>query len=156
MGRRVYQAQNNTTTFTSVVEIVAVRSGALNGLQLHWLQATAGGVTTPIQLALTLNRKFGTTTSLGTGTAGTPLPVDDQDGTAKSTVQFFATAASTGTSTANLKAFQWNLLLPFDYMPGPEDEDRDAIGVAELLALATASISGASAISTFATWREYP
>ena len=46
--------------------------------------------------------------------------------------------------------------MPFDYMPGPEDEDRPTCSVSEALILDLPAVITAYTVSSFITWREYP
>jgi hypothetical protein len=93
------------------------------------------------------------------GTTPSKNLVDDGDSKASgSTVHANDTtqATTSGNFTGYLEYFQWNVLLPFDYMPGPEDEDRPACGVGEAWILDFPAVIVSTVISQNATWREYP
>jgi hypothetical protein len=173
MGRRIYQTAVPTAlnmSGSSPIDFWTIKSSASNGIQLHWTQITAAGITGTGQVALTLQRYTAGSTSAALGSGGTApaiYPIDDGDSRASSSVVHFndsATRATNGTggATTPSKPFNWNVLLPFDYMPGPEDEDRDACFINEIIGLiapAGLAISGASGSPTctgFLTWHEYP
>jgi hypothetical protein len=161
MGRRIYQSGFDTATIgTAVQDIWTIFAAATNGVQLHWIQATAASVTTAIQTRLRLKRGTATVTIGSGGTVSAKNLVDDGDTKAAgSTVHNNDTtqATTSGNFTGLTKYFQWNQLLPFDYMPGPEDEDRDACSISEALLLDLPAVLGASFVaSSFITWREYP
>jgi hypothetical protein len=161
MGRRIYKgAADNVSIGTAVQDIWALLAGASNGIQLHWLQLTAGAVSTAAEIRMRLKRGTATVT-LGSG-GSTPAKnlVDDGDSKASgATLHANDTtqATTTGNFTGYVEYFQWNVLLPFDYMPGPEDEDRPACGVSEAFILDLPAVIGASTvISQNLAWREYP
>lgn len=160
MGRRIYEAAIDTVSIgTAVQDIWALLTGASNGAQLHWIQATAAAVTTAAQIRLRLKRGTATVT-IGSG-GSTPAKNFDDDGDTKasgSTLHANDTtqATTSGNFTGFLKYFQWNVLLPFDYMPGPEDEDRPSCLTAEAFILDLPAVIVATSISGFLTWRESP
>src|SRR5579872_5648704 len=135
MGRRIYKSAVDTVSIgTTVQDIWSILAGASNGIQLHWLQCTASGVTTAAELRLRLKRGTATVTIGSGGSTPTKNLVDDGDSKASgSTLHANDTtqATTSGNFTGYLEYFQWNVLLPFDYMPGPEDEDRPACSVSE-------------------------
>jgi hypothetical protein len=158
MGRRVYTAGVNSASVGSAVQdIWTLLSGGTNGIQLHWIQLSAASVTTAVQNGIRLKR--GTGVALGSGgTQPAKNFVDDGDTKASgSTLHANDTVQATGTFTSLTKYFFWNLLLPFDYMPGPEDEDRDTCSVSEALILDLPGVTGgAQTVDQNITWREYP
>jgi hypothetical protein len=160
MGRRVYTSAVDTVSIgTAVQDIWLLFAGASNGIQLHWLQCTAAGVTTAAQIRLRLKRGTATVTAGSGGSTPAKNLVDDGDTKASgSTVHANDTSQATtsGNFTGLVKYFQWNVLLPFDYMPGQEDEDRDTCSVSEALILDLPATITATSISQFATWREWP
>jgi hypothetical protein len=157
MGRRVYEAAVDTIAIgTAVQDIFAVDAGASNGVQLHWIQCTAASITTAAQLRLRLKRGAATITAGSAGTAPTINKVDDGDTKAAGSVVRANDTTQQTAAFANLKYFQWNVLLPFDYMPGPEDEDRDTCLVSESLVLDLPATITATTISQFITFREWP
>jgi hypothetical protein len=158
MGRRVYTSGVNSASIgTPVQDIWTVLAGASNGIQLHWVQLSAVSVATAIQNGIRLKR--GTGVGLGSG-GSQPAKnlVDDGDTKASgSTVHANDTAQASGTFTSLTKYWFWNLLLPFDYMPGPEDEDRDTCSVSEALIVDLPGVTpGPQTIDQNITWREYP
>jgi hypothetical protein len=160
MGRRIYKAGfDNTSIGTAVEDIWSLFAGASNGLQLHWIQATAAAVTTAAQIRLRLKRGTATITQGSGGSTPTANLVDDGDTKASgSTLHANDTsqATTTGNFTGFLEYFQWNVLLPFDYMPGPEDEDRPACAVSQGFFLDLPAVITATTVSSNMAWREYP
>lgn len=160
MGRRIYEAGIDTVSIgTAVQDIWALLTGATNAAQIHWIQLTAAAVTTAAQIRLRLKRGTATVTIGSGGSTPAKNLADDGDTKASgSTLHANDTAQATtsGNFTGFLKYFQWNVLLPFDYMPGPEDEDRPACGVAEAFILDLPAVITATSISGFMTWRETP
>jgi hypothetical protein len=160
MGRRVYKAAVDSVAIgTAVQDIWLLFAGASNGIQLHWLNCTAASVTTAAQLRLRLKRGTATVTAGSGGSTPAANFVDDGDTKASgSTIHANDTtqATTSGNFTGFVEYFQWNVLLPFDYMPGPEDEDRTACIVSQALILDLPAVITATTISQNATWREYP
>lgn len=160
MGRRIYKAGvDNVTVGTAVQDIWSILAGAAIGIQLHWMQLTAGGVTTAAELRMRLKRGTATVTMGSGGSTPAKNIVDDGDTKASgSTLHANDTtqATTSGNFTGYLEYFQWNVLLPFDYMPGPEDEDRPACGAAEAFILDFPTTIVATTISGNMSWREYP
>jgi hypothetical protein len=160
MGRRIYESGFDTIAVgTAVQDLWLLFASAANGIQLHWMQLTAASVTTAAQIRLRLKRGTATVTAGSAGTAPAKNIVDDGDTkAAASTVRANDTtqATTSGNFTGFLKYFQWNVLLPFDYMPGPEDEDRPACGVSEALIFDLPAVITATTMSSFLTWRELP
>lgn len=160
MGRRIYKSGvDNVTIGTAVQDIWDILSGASNGIQLHWLQCTAAGVTTAAEIRMRLKRGTATVTQGSGGTTPAANLVDDGDTKASgSTVHANDTSQATtsGNFTAYVEYFQWNVLLPWDYMPGPEDEDRPACLTAQAFILDLPTTIVATTISQNLAWREYP
>lgn len=160
MGRRIYASGiDNTSIGTAVQDIWAIFSGTSNGVQLHWIQMTAASVTTAAQVRMRLKRGTATLTAGSGGTTPAMNLVDDGDTKAAgSTVYANNTtqATTSGSFTGLLEYFQWNVLLPFDYMPGPEDEDRPTCLVSQALILDLPATITAYTVSSFIRWREYP
>jgi hypothetical protein len=160
MGRRIYKSGiDNTAIGTAVQDIWLLFAGASNGNQLHWIQATAAAVTTAAQIRMRLKRGTATVTAGSGGSTPAKNLVDDGDSKASgSTVHANDTtqATTSGNFTGFVEYFQWNVLLPFDYMPGPEDEDRPTSSVSEALILDLPAVITATTISSNISWREYP
>jgi hypothetical protein len=160
MGRRIYKSGVDTVTIgTAVQDIWSLLAGAANGIQLHWLNCSASAVTTAAEIRMRLKRGTATVTMGSAGTTPAKNLVDDGDTKASgSTVHANDTtqATTSGNFTGYVEYFQWNVLLPFDYMPGPEDEDRPSCLGAEAFILDLPAVIVATAISQNVSWREYP
>lgn len=156
MGRRIYVAGFDTVSVgTAVQDIFSLLAGSAKGIQLHHIHLEAAGVTTAAQIRMRLKRGTGVTNGSG-GTNVTPLIVDAGDTlAATATAHVNDTTQQTGTFQT-LALFQWNVLLPFDYMPGPEDEDREVALVSSSLVLDLPAVITATTLSGFIKWRELP
>jgi hypothetical protein len=150
---------DNATIGTGVQDIFSIKTPASKGAQLHHVQLSAAAVTAVAEVRMRLKRGTATVTLGSGGTAPTAAIVDPGDTqVAASTCHINDTtqATTSGVFTA-LEFHQWNVLLPFDYMPGPEDEDRDACDVSQALILdLPAAISPAVVASGFFKFRELP
>lgn len=159
MGRRIYVAPfDNVAIGTAVQDIFSLLAGTTKGIQLHHIHLEASGVTTAAQIRLRLKRGTATVTQGSGGTVPTPAIVDAGDTLASTTVAHVndtSQATTTGAFTS-LAFFQWNVLLPFDYMPGPEDEDREVALVSQALILDLPAVITATTMSGFIKWREMP
>ena len=160
MGRRVYVSpMDSATVGTAVQDIFALKTAASNGAQVHHIQLSAGGVTTAAEVRMRLKRATATFTLGSVGSAVTPVAVDAGDSLAATATTRIndTTQSTTSGAFTTLENFQWNVLLPFDYMPGPEDEDRDACVFSQGLVLdLPATIGAAYTTSGFLKFREYP
>lgn len=159
MGRRIYSAGfDNVTVGAAVQDIFSLLAPAAKGAQIHWAHLEAGGVTSPAQIRLRMKRGTGTCASGTGGSAPTPGFVDPGDTLAAAAVLHCNdTAQSTATSfTTFIKYSQWNVLLPWDYQPGPEDEDRDVILPGQLWVLDLPGVITGTFVSGFLQWRELP
>lgn len=160
MGRRIYKSGfDNVTIGTATQDLWTLLAGATNGIQLHWLQLSAAAVTTAAEIRMRLKRGTATVTVTG-GTSPAMNLVDSGDTKAAGssvTCNNTTVATTSGNFTGFVEYFQWNVLLPWDYMPGPEDEDRPACLPAQafILDLAGATIAS-TVVSSNASWREYP
>lgn len=160
MGRRIYKSGvDNVSIGTAVQDIWSLLAGSANGIQLHWLQCSAAGVTTAAEIRMRLKRGTATVTQGSGGSTPAANLVDSGDTKASaSTVHANDTtqATTSGNFTGFVEYFQWNVLLPWDYMPGPEDEDRPACLAAQAFILDLPATITATTISQDASWREYP
>jgi hypothetical protein len=160
MGSRTYNGyMDNAVIGTAVQDIFSLKTPAAKGAQLHHVSLTAGGVTTVAEIRMRLKRGTGTLGGSTGGTNVTTLPPADPGDTQASgcTFHYGDTTQATATAFVNLVPFQWNVLGPFDYMPGPEDGDREAIDVSSILILDLPAVIAASlTASGFMKWREYP
>ena len=158
MGDRVYTgSMDNTALGTAVEDIFSLKSPAGKGAELHHMQLSAAAVTTAAEIRLRFKRGVGTLGGSTGGSAPTPQPTDPGDTQAAAcTFHFGDTTQATATTFTVLLYFQWNVLLPFDYMPGPETSDREKIDVSSILVLDLPATIVAVTASGFMKWREYP
>lgn len=156
-GSRVYITPiDNVTIGTAVQDIFALKAGTGNGIRIHWIHLECSNTSSaPIRMRL----KRGTATiTLGSGgTNPTPAPVDIQDTLAAGTISHIndTTQATTSGAFTNLAGFQWDTVLPWDFLPAPED--RPACAVSQGFILDLPAVIGATAvISGFIMWDESP
>ena len=108
---------------TAVQDLFAIKAGANVTCILHWIHLDSTN-TAAAALRMRLRRATATVT-LGTGTSYTPNPLNELDqaclSTAKTNVR---TQSTTSGSFVDIGFFQWDTVLPFDYMPTPETRPR--------------------------------
>jgi hypothetical protein len=160
MGRRIYSAAFNIATIgVAVQDIFSLLTSAAKGLQIHWAHLSAAGVTTAAEVNLRIKRGTATVTQGSGGSAPTPGLVDDGD-TLAATVVAHCNDTTQATTTGNFTGFveydQWNVLLPWDYMPGPEDEDRPTCQISQAIIIDLPATITAVSTSGFIRWREVP
>ena len=159
MTGRVYVAGfDNVSVGTAVQDVLSLLAGSAKGIELHYIELNAAGVTSPAEIRLRLKRFSGATITAGSGgTAPSMYLLDENDGTAASaTVRANDTTQSTTTGTnVSLMFWQWNVLLPFQYLPTPED--RPVITAGNKLILDFPAVIGAATtVSGIIKWREVP
>jgi hypothetical protein len=157
---RVYVGAIDTVTVgTAVQDIWDLKAGASNGVRLRWLQLSASGVTTAAELRMRLKRGTVTVTQGSAGTAPSMnLVSDGETKAAGSTLRANDTSQATtsGNFTGFVEYFNWNVLLPWDYMPGPEPDDRPTCLVSEAFILDFVTTIVSTVISGFIRWEEIP
>lgn len=160
MGARIYVAAfDNVTVGTAVQDIFSLLAGAAKGIQLHHIHLEAAAITSAAQIRLRLKRGTATVTQGSGGSAPTPSIIDAGDTLASTTTAHCndtTQATTSGNFTGLVEYFQWNVLLPFDYMPGPEDADRETALVAQALILDLPAVIVSTVMSGFIKWRETP
>lgn len=159
MGQRVYSATFENVTIAAVQDIFSAKAGAANGIEIHQIDLTAGGVTAPAEIRLRLKRLGGggTITAGSAGSSLTGQPTDEGDSKASAaTVRSNDTTQATmsGGTNSTLGVWQWNVLLPFQYLPAPEDREVCA-GGSEFV-LDTPGAPASTVVSGTIKWRELP
>jgi hypothetical protein len=113
-------------------------------------------VTSPAEIRLRLKVLPATVTAGTGGTAPVMSPADSGDtkaATATARANDTTQATSSGT-VKTLQAWQWNVLLPWQYLPAPED--RDVIQAGEQITLDIPGAPASTVVSGSITWRELP
>lgn len=156
MGDRLYVAAfDNVSIGTAVQDVLSLLAGAANAVELHYIELNAAAVTSPAEIRLRLKRFVGATITAGSaGSAPAMNALDDGESkAATATVRANDTTQSTTTGTNTpLMFWQWNVLLPFQYLPPPEDRPRIQAGNKLILDL-PATIT-ATTVSGIIKWRE--
>lgn len=160
MGRRVYSAGfDNVTVGTAVQDIFSLLASSAKGIILHHIHLEAAGITTAAQLRMRLKRGTATVTQGTGGSAPTPGAVQSGDTLAATAILHCndtSQATTSGNFTGLVEYFQWNVLLPWDYMPGPEEEDREGTIVSQALILDLPATITQTVMSGFIKWAEVP
>jgi hypothetical protein len=156
MGQRIYKQILENVTIAAVQDIFSLKAGAANGCELHQIDLSAGGVIAPAEIRLRL--KIGSTVvSQGSGgTAPTPSNASSGDTKAANAVLHCndTTPATTTGAFRSCGAWQWNVLLPFQYLPAPEDREEIAAGEAVILEIPTGGTPASTVVSGTIVWRE--
>jgi hypothetical protein len=158
MGQRVYSVPiDNVSIGTAVQDIFSLLASASNGIEIHHIHLAAAGVTSPAEVRLRLKRGTATVTQGSGGSAPTPAITDVGDTKAAQSTAHIndTTQATTSGAFTTLLADQWNVLLPFDYLPAPEDREVCTVSQALILDL-PAVLAAAYTISGFIKFRELP
>jgi hypothetical protein len=90
MGQRVYKTYFDNITIAAVQDVFSLKAGAVNGIELHQIDLSAGAVTSPAEIRLRLKVLPATVTAGSGGTAPVMSPADSGD-----------TKAATATARAN-------------------------------------------------------
>jgi hypothetical protein len=156
MGQRVYKTYFENVTVAAVQDLFLLKAGSVNGIELHQIDLSAGGVTAPAEIRLRLKVLPATVTNGSGGTAPVMSPSDSGDTKAATgTVRSNDTTQATSSGTVKiLQAHQWNVLLPWQYLPAPED--REMIQATEAIVLDIAGTPASTIISGAIAWRELP
>ena len=155
MGMRIYTVPfENVAIGTAVQDVFSFLTGAGNGLALHHIHLEAN-VSAEAALRLRLKRGTGTITQGSGGTVVTPAPIDPGDpALAGITCHIDDTTQATATTFTTLAGFYWDVALPFDHLPAPED--REHIGVSSILVLDLPAVIALTTISGFVKFHQLP
>jgi hypothetical protein len=155
MGDRVYTIPfENISIGTAVQDIFALIPGAANGITLHHIHLEAA-VSSEASLRMRLKRGSATVSAGSGGSAATVSPVDPADAGVTGTYRLNDTSQATTTGAfTTIAGFQWDVALPFDHLPAPEDRERCAVSGALILDLPATII--ATTISGYVKFAEVP
>lgn len=155
-GNRVFSTYFENVTIAAVQDIFSIKAGAANGVILHQIDLSAGGVTSPAEIRLRLKRLPATVTQGSAGTVPTISSTDSGDTKASTATVHVndTTQATTSGTAATLAAWQWNVLNQFTYLPAPED--RETTQAAEALVLDIAGAPASTVVSGTIKWAETP
>lgn len=156
MGQRVYTVPiENLTIGTAVQDIFSLVTGASNGVELHHIHLEAN-VGAEAALRMRLKRGTATVTQGSGGSVVTPVPVDANDGASSGVTAHIGdtTQATTTGAFTNLAGFQWDVALPFDHFPAPED--RETSTVSQTLILDLPAVVTSTTISGYLKYRQLP
>jgi hypothetical protein len=128
VGDRVYTMPIDSVTFgTAASDVFTLMGLTVNGIVLHHIHLEAN-VAGESAVRFRLKRLTATAVTGSGGAAGTPVPVDPLDAAVVGTYRIGDTAqATTSGSTNVLAGFYWDVALPFDHLPAPEDRERCSV-----------------------------
>lgn len=153
MGQKIYTVPIESVAIgTAVQDIFSLLTGASNGIEIHHIHLEAN---VSSEAALRMRLKRGTGVSQGSGgSVVTPAPCDATDPAASGvTAHINDTAQATGTFTT-LAGYFWDVALPFDDLPAPED--RITCTVSQALVLDLPATITSTTISGFLKYRQLP
>ena len=152
---RTYTMAIDNVAVSAVQDIFSLLAGTANGIKLHQIHLDSTNIS-PAPLRMVLNR-LTATASLGSGgSSPTITPNDYNDIAVKSTAHANDTtpASTSGGSTFLMCAFQWDTVLPFDWLPAPED--RPACINGQLFTLKIPATPTSLTVSGYIVWSESP
>lgn len=155
MTARIYSTIFENQTVAAVQDLFSIKAGAANGVRLHYVQLSAGGVTAAAELRIRIKRAA--TFTQGSGGNATPgLNAIDSGETKAATATVHTNDTTQSASTfVTLFVAQWNVLGMFEFLPTPEIQLE--IQAAEGLVLDLVATPGASTvISGTMMWEEQP
>lgn len=153
MGQKIYTVPIESVGIgTAVQDIFSLLCGASNGIEIHHIHLDAN---VSAESAVRLRLKRGTALTQGSGgSVVTPPPCDATDpALAGVTAHINDTTQATGTFTT-LAGFYWDVALPFDDLPAPED--RFTCTVSQGLFLDLPGTITATTVSGFLKFRLLP
>lgn len=156
MGQRIYVTTiENVAIGTAVQDIFSLVTGASNGLELHYIRLEAN-VSAEAALRMRLKRGTATVTQGSGGTNQTPTALDANDGASSGITAHIndTTQATTTGAFTTLAGFQWDVALPFEFLPAPEN--RPTITVSQALILDLPATITSTTISGFIMYRQLP
>lgn len=154
-GARTYIVPiENVLIGTAVQDIFSLKASASNGIQIHWIHLESTNVAA-FPCRMRLKRGTATVTQGSGGTIVTPAPLDINE-IAAATVAHIndTTQATTNGAFTTLAGFQWDTILPWDFLPPPEA--RPGCTVSQGLVLDLPAIIAGVTISGFMAFSETP
>jgi hypothetical protein len=153
MGVRYVVPIDAVAIGTAVQDIFSLKSSATNGIIIHWIHLDSTN-SAAAALRLRLKRGTATITQGSGGSVITPPPLDINETLAAGTVAHIndtSQATTNGAFTA-LFNFNWDTVLPFDFLPPPEDRPQCTISQGFFLDLPAVIV--AATISGFMVFEE--
>lgn len=143
----------NVSIGTAVQDIFALKSGAASPIEIHQIHLDAVA-TSAANLRMRLRTATATVTLGSGGSAVTPIKMDDAQPAAAATSHINDTSqASTSGAFTTMMGFNWDVVLPFDYLPAPEDRPKCKAGGEGFVLDLPATIT-ATTVSGYIKWSE--
>lgn len=122
MGRKYRVPIDNVTIGTAVQDIFAVKCGAGVAVVLHAIHLdSVNTVAVPCRMRL---KRGASTVTLGSGGSVVTPVTGPNDSAAASTAHINDTAqATTSGGFTTVAGFNWDTVLPFDFLPTPEQRE---------------------------------
>jgi len=153
MGRIYKIPMDAASVGTAVQDIFAIKCGA-GGLILHHIHLDSSN-TAAAPMRLRLKRATATITLGSGGSSVTPVTANFNDAAAAATAHINdTTQATTSGAFTTLVGFNWDTVLPFDYLPPPEN--RDSIILNQGLVLDLPATIAAATVSGYLVLEEVP
>lgn len=125
---RIFSIVFENITVAAAQDLFYVKASSTNGIAVRRLSLSASGVTAAAEIRVRLKRLFGATVTAGTaGTAPTLVKAQSRMVyAALSAARANDTTQATGTSTAALANWNWNVLMDFLEVPATAEERWEA------------------------------
>lgn len=155
---RMYDTEFTSVAVTAAQDLFEILAGTgklIEILRIEISQSTEVGDAQEEGLSLLMKRGSGSVTSGSGGSTHTPAPLDKNDTASGATVEINnTTTMKTGSSTiTQLKAWNWNVRVPFSMVFLPEERPRIEPGDRMTIELATAPADSITMSGTV-TFRE--
>jgi hypothetical protein len=135
---RVYTAQNNDVSVSTVIDIVSLQTTSGMVAEIHELKLGQVTATTIGNLRTTFKRFSGGYSIGSGGSSVTPRPHVFGDSAATATARSADTTQTTGGTSVTLDADSINVINGYDNLPAPEDRWSFTISQAFVWSLDTA------------------
>lgn len=155
-AKRIYTFSFENVTVAEVRDLFYIKAGASNGVILHSVEVSAGGVTASAEIRLRIKRLPATVTVGSGGNSVTASKASSNNGTAAASTcrTVDTTQATTSGTSVTLWNGQWNVLVPFENTR-PE-ETRFDCAPSEAIVFDTVAAPASTVLSGTITFEEVP
>lgn len=144
----------NVSIGTAVQDIFSIKSGTGSPVEIHHIHLES---TNSAAAALRMRLRRCSAITLGSGGTAASLSAsygtDDAGPAPAATLHINDTSQATGGTFTTLEGFNWDTVLPFDYLPAPEDREKCKAGGEGFVLDLPATIT-ATTVSGFFKWSE--
>lgn len=156
MTARIYSTYFDNVTVAAVQDVFSLKAGTANGMRLHYVSLSAGGVTAAAEIRLRLKRMPATFTQGSGGSTPTVSAIDSGE-TKTSTATVHANDTTQGTTSGTaiiMAAWQWNVLGIFEFLPTPEIQPE--VQATEGVVIDIPGAPASTVVSGTIMWEEQP